>query len=285
MIRLVPLLLLISITCSAQLKFTRSTEKSTTTQLAFVISDSGRVVLSPHKVFLRDTNHQLIDTFDYELDVNSNPIPHTLTPGVYEIDFVAKGISRSRWPYTYSRIKAVRIAADSLTVVTAHVRRSTLRFQYEDSTGKTIKRPVSKYSAMVNLRHDKTPPYYRYLINCSEEVDYPAGNYYIEVNTTPISRYNIDMTWNSLTSIQLREEGYLDITTRGPGILSFYQPNSAKDKTLVKILEMKLDSGKLDRVELMPGTFEIHWKKPGKAWEEVKTLTIKARQVSELHLN
>ncbi len=177
-------------------------------------------------------------------DSSGVPEPIPVKPGTYRVR-----LKRSK---DTAAAPTIVIKEGQNNQVSLTAPNGTLRFEYEGSPQK----PVAEYEALVNIRFQPGPIIRQ---KCSEELEYPPGNYYIEVNTTPVTRFNVDVDCGATSVVYIKEGVLLKITNKNAlGPVTLYWPFGDK---LLKAYTVDItgDTSK-QVVPIKPGRFEAHWK-------------------------
>jgi hypothetical protein len=164
--------------------------------------------------------------------------------------------------------------------VTVKVSNGSLRFRYEDAPD----RPITEFDAIVNIRFEPGPTIRQ---RCTAELEYSPGNYYIEVNTMPISRFNTDIDFGAVTEIQIPQPGYVQFTNTTPkGRVSLFAPLGNR---FVRFTDLNITGNQTSqRVQLKPGAYEVHWKKNPNApfaTETIDRFNVQSNSVTEVELH
>jgi hypothetical protein len=176
-------------------------------------------------------------------------------------------------------VRGVAIEAGKRTRVDVKVSNGSLKFGYANDR----KRPMVEFEALVNRRFAPGPVIRQ---RCTAELEYEPGNYYIEVNTTPISRHNIDLEFGVEMEILIPEPGFVQFTNTSPvGFVALYHQLGDR---YVRFAGMTLD-GRLEmqKMRLQPGAYEAHWNATPNvpyAKETVQSFFIKADKTTEVEL-
>jgi hypothetical protein len=176
-------------------------------------------------------------------------------------------------------VRGVAVEAGKRTRVDVKVSNGSLKFGYANDR----KRPMVEFEALVNRRFAPGPVIRQ---RCTAELEYEPGNYYIEVNTTPISRHNIDLEFGVQMEILIPEPGFVQFTNTSPvGSVALYHQLGDR---YVRFAGMTLD-GRLEmqKMRLQPGAYEAHWfENPNVPYakETVQSFFIKADKTTEVEL-
>lgn len=213
----------------------------TTLEVSFT-DGRGKFYKSEPELHLLDTaSGKVLAKFYRTVDSSGNPKPQIVPPGVYDLIMTGRGKELMR---------NLVIDAGKKNKVTIKVNNGRLRFRYADEKGNTLKRPVEEFEAWVNIRFEPSPTVRQ---ACTQELEYPPGNYYIEVNTLPVSRFNVDVDFGAITQISIPEPGTVKFNGL-PGAFDLYMP---RGDSMVKFSDFVLVSNTVGRpYQMKPGTYE-----------------------------
>lgn len=201
------------------------------------------------------------------VDANGNPDPKDIPPGKYMLAIGKDG------NYIAKDVVALEGNNNKLTIV---VTKGALMFAYETNP----KRAVSEFTAVVRKNFDPGSP--AATQPCTQEKDYEPGNYHIEVNTLPISRYNIDLDFGASYRIDIDEPGYVFFSNeQSMGKISLYYQLGDK---FVRFYIMDITgNAAMQKLRLQPGPYEVHYN--GNAGSEtVKAFQIRSNQTVSVQL-
>lgn len=176
-------------------------------------------------------------------------------------------------------VRGVNVEAGKRTRVDIKVSNGSLKFGYANDR----KRPITEFEALVNRRFAPGPVIRQ---RCTAELEYEPGNYYIEVNTTPISRHNIDLEFGVQMEILIPEPGWVQFTNTSPvGFVALYHQLGDR---FVRFAAMTVD-GRPDvqKMRLQPGAYEAHWvPNPNVPYakETVQSFFVKADKTTDVEL-
>ena len=243
--------------------------KETTLSFSFMDGHGNFFRGTPQLKLLDTGTGKVIKTFYRTVDSLGNPDPQSIASGTYDIQIGGRKDLLMRH---------IEIAAHKKNIVTVKVANpmGTLHFRYTDVPN----RPVKEFDALVSIQDSSAMSSAKQ--NCTEEREYRPGNYYVEVNTIPVSRFNVDIDWGSITEIQINEPGFLSLhcnMVSGP-IPLYYQLGN---KFVAFRNIQPTTSDKQDKTPLRPGVYEAHWKdKRGN--RKVTRFEIKSNSVTEIEL-
>lgn len=176
-------------------------------------------------------------------------------------------------------VRGVSLEAGKRTRVDIKVSNGSLKFGYTNDR----KRPMAEFEALVNRRFAPGPVIRQ---RCTAELEYEPGNYYIEVNTTPISRHNIDLEFGVQMEILIPEPGWVQFTNTAPiGVVALYHQLGDR---FVRFAAMTLDGRpSMQKMRLQPGAYEVHWvPNPNLPYakETVQSFFVKSDKITDVEL-
>ena len=176
-------------------------------------------------------------------------------------------------------VRGVELEAGKRTRVDIKVSNGSLKFGYMHDR----KRPMKEFEALVNRRFAPGPVIRQ---RCTAELEYEPGNYYIEVNTTPISRHNIDLEFGVQMEILIPEPGWVQFTNSSPvGYVALFHQLGDR---FVRFAGMTLDGRpEQQKMRLQPGPYEVHWiPNPNVPYakERVVRFSVKSDQTTSVEL-
>jgi hypothetical protein len=253
--------------------FTKQTEDAKETSLAILFTDGrGKFYSTTPELQLLDAKTgKQVKKFFRTVDESGNPDPQVVPPGTYNL--LVAG-------HTNMLMRGITVEANKKNKVIVKVGNGSLRFEYYDAPG----RPVSEFEALVNIRFEPGPTIRQH---CTAELEYPPGNYYIEVNTMPITRFNVDIDFGATSVVYVPEPGFVQFTNAAPkGRISLFAPLGDK---FVRFTDVNI-TGNLAAQKLMlkPGVYEIHRiKNPNMPYasETIERFNVQSNSVTEIELN
>lgn len=224
--------------------FTTRTEKTSETLLEVVFTDGkGKIFHSTPQIELVDpVTGQQVKRFYRTIDASGNPDPQKVPAGKYTMLIGKSGnyITRN-----------VVIEADNRNRVTVVVTHGTLGFVYDPNP----KRPPSEFVATVKMNFEPGPTMVQ---KCTEEKEYSPGNYHIEINTLPVSRWMIDLEFGTVSTITIDEPGFVKFTNTTPlgkaGL--FFQDGD--QFSLFYTMNITGDP-EAQKLRLKPGYYQVRW--------------------------
>ncbi|MBK7762638.1 MAG: VWA domain-containing protein [Bacteroidetes bacterium] len=132
--------------------------------------------------------------FEREM-VGAEPVPQNVKPGKYNL--IIKGFDD-----LYAN--NIEIKPKTITKVIIKVSDGTLKFTYQGN----IKRPVVEYTAKVKRLFGTTSIVMQ---KCDESKMYEPATYHVEINTLPVYKATIDLTFDATYEIQISEPGTLSL--------------------------------------------------------------------------
>ena len=177
----------------------------------------------------------------FRRDMNGQePVPQKVAAGTYNL--VIKGFDD-----LYAN--NIEIQPKTTTKVYIKVSDGTLKFTYQGN----IKRPVSEFKAIVNRRFASGATVNQ---KCDEAKMYEPGTYYVEINTLPVTKASIDLTFDVSYEIQIREPGMLAIMNANP--VGKVQIQYMLGDQYVTFYTMNVTGDlKQQRVQLLPNTYKL----------------------------
>ncbi len=254
-------------------EFTKQTEDSKETTLSILFTDGrGKFYASSPQLQLLDAvTGKLVKQFYRTVDPSGNPDPQVVPAGNYNLLIAGRANMLMR---------RVPVEVNKNNKVIVRVSNGSLVFRYDDAPD----RPVSEFEALVNIRFEPGPTVRQ---RCTAELEFAPGNYYIEVNTMPISRFNADIDFGAATVIYLPQPGFVQFTNSTPkGIVTLFAPLGNK---FVPFHTMNVTGNpSAQRLQLKPGAYEAHWvKNPSLPYaaETVERFNVQSNSVTEVELH
>ena len=251
--------------------FTSATQTDTITSVAVLFTNGkGKFYKSTPQVLLKHPKTgEVLRKFYRTTDARGNPDPQTTEAGTYTLTITGQ---------SNTVLRNVKIEEGVKNIITVVVGQGTLRFSYKNNP----KRPVKEYQAIVNCRSDYSPTIYQ---QCAETLVYEPGNYYVEINTLPTLRKNVDFEFGVITDIYIPEPGTLQFTNSnnfGKVALLFQSGDRFMEFKQVRI------GGNLltQKLELQPGAYQVlYYNSIGDRPKEIRIpFFIKSNETVELEL-
>ena len=251
--------------------FTSATQADTITSVAVLFTNGkGKFYKSTPQVLLKHPKTgEVLRKFYRTTDARGNPDPQTTEAGTYTLTITGQ---------SNTVLRNVKIEEGVKNIITVVVGQGTLRFSYKNNP----KRPVKEYQAIVNCRSDYSPTIYQ---QCAETLVYEPGNYYVEINTLPTLRKNVDFEFGVITDIYIPEPGTLQFTNSnnfGKVALLFQSGDRFMEFKQVRI------GGNLltQKLELQPGAYQVlYYNSIGDRPKEIRIpFFIKSNETVELEL-
>jgi len=214
---------------------------------------------------------EAIQKFYRTLDASNTPDAQKMKDGNYNIVIGGK---------SSMVVRNINVQPNKINKIMVVVNNGTLKFEYKNAPD----RPITEFQAVVVLRTDRGGPVIRQ--KCSVELGYDPGNYFIEINTLPVSRRNEDIDPGSESILAIDEPGYVQFTnTNRLGSVSLYTPLG---DMFAKFHTIEI-TGNLagQKLQIQPGTYQAHFfKDPSKpfAQETINTFNVKSNQTTEVEL-
>jgi hypothetical protein len=257
----------------AEATFTRETEDAKETSLAILFTNGRGKFYSttPQLQLLDAVTGKVVKQFYRTVDADGNADPQVVAPGTYNLRVAGQ---------TNLLTRHVVVEANKKNKLLVKVMNGSLRFEYYNAPG----RPVSEFEALVNIRFEPGPTIRQ---RCTAELEYPPGNYYIEVNTMPITRFNVDIDFGATSVVYLPEPGFVQFTNTTPkGKVMLFSPlgNQFVHFTTVNITGNPASQ----KLRLKPGAYEAHWvKNPNLpfASETVQPFNVHSNSLTEIELH
>jgi hypothetical protein len=227
-------------------EYTARTEAAAESGLQVFFSDGkGKFYKSSPQLELREPKTgRVLKKFFRTVDANGQPDLQSVPAGNYDVVVTGR-----------SNVMARNITIEStqkmnlIMVVT----NGSLRFAYSENP----KRPVSEFEVSVVRRFADDNTIVKQ--KATEELPYEPGNYYLEINTLPVTRRNLDIDFGGATEIQIAEPGWVQFTNTAPlpGKVVLYQPLGDGFASFLQ-LNITGDLG-TQKIRLQPGTYEARW--------------------------
>ena len=254
----------------------QSTDASETTlEIYFTDSKKEKLYYTTPLITLTDVaTGKLVKKFHRTLDATGNPDPQKdIPPGNYNLTIEGKS-----GPMRVDRIIIDPKMRNAYYIL---VNVGTLHFQYEDDPNK----PVDEFTAIVIQRVESGGKQIKQ--KCSMDLEYEPGNYFIEINTLPVTRRNTDVEFGSQSIINIPEPGWVQFTnTNNMGKISLYTPLGDK---FARFYGMEVSGRSLEsqKLKLQPGTYRVHYMKdPNIKFSNEATMIfqVKSGQVTDVEL-
>ncbi len=253
--------------------FTVNVEEAqeTTVEIYFTDGKGTFYKSSPELQLVDPVSKKVVRQFRRSIDAAGNPQPQKIAAGTYDIVIPTKSQTLS---------SGVVVADQKNNKVIIKVTKGSLRFAYQGNPG----RPVKEFEAIVTRRFDNLGPSIRQ--RCTAELDFAPGNYYIEVNTLPITRYNADIEFGSTTELKVPEPGFVQFTnTNHVGRVALHTPLG---DSYVRFFTLEVN-GDLNgqKVQLKPGTYEARYLKTPDmpyAKETIIKFLVKSNAITDVEL-
>lgn len=246
--------------------------KETTFEVYFTDGKGTFYHTTPQVILSDAKTGKEVKRFYRTVDASGNPDPQTdIPPGDYTITVVGRsgGIRGN---------ENVPVKLNNDNKATIIVSNGTLHFQYDDGS-----EPVDEFSAIVVLRSDNGGPLIKQ--NCSVDLKYPPGNYFVEVNTLPVERHNVDIDFSATSVITVPRPGFVQFMNQNKlGKISLYCPLG---DTYVRFYGLDITGNPpAQKLKLQPGTYQVHYVKDHMpyAQETVKKFTVQSNAVTEITL-
>ncbi|RYD52240.1 MAG: VWA domain-containing protein [Sphingobacteriales bacterium] len=227
-------------------EYTARTEAAAESGLQVFFSDGkGKFYKSSPQLELREPKTgRIVKRFFRTVDANGQPDLQPVPAGNYDVVVTGRSNVMAR-NITIEPTQKMNL----IMVVT----NGSLRFSYSENPG----RPVSEFEASVVRRFADDNTIVKQ--KATEELPYEPGNYYLEINTLPVTRRNLDIDFGGATEIQIAEPGWVQFTNTAPvsGKVVLYQPLGDGFASFLQ-LNITGDLG-TQKIRLQPGTYEARW--------------------------
>lgn len=246
-------------------------EEAVQTLVAIYFTDGrGKFYHSTPKMQFVDKSGKTVKQFYRTIDANGNPDPQEMVAGSFKLVISGKQNSKTR---------EVEIQPNKLNKLVLVVSKGSLKFSYAGAPG----RPVSEFNAIINRRFEPGPVVHQ---KATEELEYEPGNYYIEVNTLPIMRRNVDIDFGAETEILIKQPGFVQIANNNPvGDVQLYYPLGDR---YVRFYTINGNGKPEDqKVMLQPGVYEAHWvPQPNLPYakEKIVPFEVKSNSITQIEL-
>lgn len=225
-----------------EMTFSIKTENSTATTVQFyLVGDDGREYpkATPKIQVLDVISKDTLYTFIRAADMGS-PKKEPIQPGTYDV--IIK-------EYNVASAFNVKIEPNKTNKVTLKLKNGTLRFFYNNN----FTRPV-EYTAKVVKRFSDLPS--TTIQKCTDILTYPPSQYYVEINTLPITKRSIFLDFFVEYSLPIPEPGTVQFTNTNPMGKIILQQTLGDG--FASFLELKM-SGKLNEqtLTLQPGLYRV----------------------------
>ena len=231
-----------SINNDTNLEFTTETENSTETKVqVFFKGVNGKTYpKATPRILVKDViTNQEVTAFNRQIE-NGIPVPQLVQAGTY--NFVLPGFND-----LYAN--NVKIELNKINKITIKVTEGSLQFRY----GGNPSRPISEYSAVVNRRFAAGLTVQQ---KCTDKLYYEPGTYYVEINTTPVSKFSVDLTFGAVYELQIQESGFLQIknTTKvGKAVLG-----QVMNDAFLPFYDMNINGDvSKQKLTIQPGIYEV----------------------------
>lgn len=242
--------------------------KESTLQVYFT-NGQGKFYRTEPRMVLKDSKTGKEVKNVYRSVTNGEPDPIKLDPGTYNITI----------PGAKSKANGVVIEPGKNKKYYIKVSTGSLAFYYPTAPD----RPVSEYRALVSKRFEHGPVVKQV---CDEELPYDPANYHIEINTLPPMILNIDLDFNNVKLISIKEPGTIQISNKNNiGKVQFWYELG---DTYVPFHEMNVTGNTAaQKLDFLPGTYQLrYYKGPANplAKAEVIVFRIKSNMTTTIEL-
>jgi len=260
-------------TAAKVVPFTTETIDAKETTVEIYLTDGkGKFYNTSPQITVQDPpSGSTVKQFYRTLDATNKPDAQPITEGNYNIVMGGKSTMIMR------NITVLPNKTNKIFVV---VSSGTLKFEYAGAPD----RPMKEFSAVVVLRTDRGGPVIKQ--KCTTQYDYDPGNYFVEINTLPISRRNVDIDPGAESILSIEQPGFVQFTNENKlGNVSLYTPLGDK---YARFHNIEITGNPASqKLQLQPGTYEAHFFKnpnlPTVAESKV-TFNVKSNEVTEVEI-
>ncbi len=225
-----------------QLDYIVKTEeaKESTLQIYFT-NGQGKFYRTEPRMVIKDSKTGREVKNGYRSITNGEPDPIKLEPGTYDIII----------PGAKSKANGVIIEPGKNKKYYIKVSTGSLAFYYPTAPN----RPVTEYRALVSKRFEQGPVVKQ---ACDDELPYDPANYHIEINTLPPMILNIDLDFNNVKLISIKEPGTIQISNKNNiGKVQFWYELG---DTYVPFHEMNVTGNMAgQKLDFLPGTYQLRY--------------------------
>ncbi len=253
--------------------YTVQVEDAAETSVEVYFTDGrGTFYSTTPQVVLRDAGtDREVKKFYRTVGPTGAPDPQTIPAGKYNLTLPGKA---------NLIVRNVTVPPAKKTKILVTVTQGSLRFFY----GGSPSRPVTEFEAIVTRRFAGSVAPIRQ--RCTAVLPYEPGNYYLEVNTVPIMRRNVDLEFGAEIDITIDEPGFVQFTNAGPlGRVQLFHPLG---DAYVRFLNTDVTGNTMDqKIRLQPGIYEARWLlNPNLPYptEKVQRFTVKSNATTDVEL-
>lgn len=249
-----------------------SEQAEETTVSVYFTNGRGKYYHTTPQILLTDvTTGQPVKKFYRTIDANGNPDPQTGIPaGNYIVSVVGRNGTLKGSKVTIKEKNKNRIDI----VVTS----GSLQFQYRGAPDK----PINDFSAVVVQRQVAAGKVIKQ--KCSAQLQYEPGNYYIEVNTLPVTRRNVEIDFGT-TLLEIDQPGYVQFTNQqAMGTIKLLQ---TLGDSFAAFYNMEIPGNpELQKLRLQPGAYQARFRNPKVAYggEIIVLFKVKSNAITEVEL-
>lgn len=253
-------------------EYTATTEPARESSLEIYFTDGHGTFYStsPEMLAKDPRTGATLKKFYRTVDFTGAPDAQLLPPGTYNILVAGRSNLIA---------KNVMLGPNEKKKVYIKVSKSTIRFRYEGNP----KRPVSEFEAQLGKLFQPGPVIRQ---RCTAELEYEPASYRIEINTIPVTRFSLDVEFNTSYDVTISEPGFVQFTNTSPvGKVGLFRP---VNDAFLRFLNINI-VGRLEeqKMQLQPGTYEAHWiKNPNQpyATETIVRFVIRSNEVTNVEL-
>ena len=227
-----------------QYTISKEASKETTLQVFFTNGKGKFFTTSPRLILVDPKTNATVFRFFRTVDATGNPDPVKVPVGTYDLRFESN-------PALVSKAVTIVEQMNQRLVIVVH--NSGLQFRYENNE----KRPVKEYVATVKKLFENTPVAQH---PCDKIIEYEPGNYHIEIpGTMPRKRFNLDIDFDKIFTVDIAEDGVLQFTNTNPvgKVMLFYQDGDRMEYFHTMNLNGQVEN---QQIRLQPGPYEARYK-------------------------
>lgn len=244
----------------------REDAKETTLEILFWDGKGTYYETTPEVVLLDPKTGKELYKFWRTITATGAPQPQkAIPPGTYDITITGKK------DYL---VRNIEIRANQKNIYRLEAAPASLSFFYLGNKD----RPVKEYFARVSVAIRKGQIVKQ---SCTEQLQYPPENYHVEVNTNPISVFNVDLEMGAVMELSIEEDGQIKISNPNKYPLQFqYQHGELYES--FQPMNVKGSDSNMEFL-IQPGRYKLIYQKMGKP--VIKPFIIKSNMIAELTLD
>jgi hypothetical protein len=244
--------------------------QETTVEVYFTDGKGRYFKTTPQVILLDPVTQKEVQKFTRWVNSIGLPDPQKgVPPGTYNLTI---GNKRSLV------VNDVHVYANKNNKITVKVTKGSLSFRYRNNHDK----PVNEYYAVVKHIIDAGPTIKQ---PCTAVLPYEPAMYHVEVNTLPVTKYAVDLDFDTETVLEVDEPGNITFTnTNNLGKVQLYCPLGDK---FLQFYEITIAGNPTtQKLSLKPGVYQAHFSNPAFPNASPTSLTfhIKSNETTELEL-